>query len=183
MRLLDLKNSTVVISPEAILIPEFNSIWESDSSEDKSTALQELSYIYFICDYKSPYLASMGTERVRFAVAKDFMKDTKYKPNPKVEEAIEKYKDLQFTPSMRLLEASIKTIYNLTTYLETVDLQERDKNGRPIYKPTDVTNSLKSIGGIVESLNKVREQVEKEQTTKGTLRGQRQKGNREDPNM
>ena len=67
------------------------------------------------------------------------------------------------------------------SYLENVDLQERDKNGKPIYKPADVTNSLKSIGGIVESLNKVRQQVEREQTSKGTLRGQRQKGNREDP--
>jgi len=181
MRLLDLKNSRVVIAPEALLIPEFQKIWEKDKSEDKEKALKELSYVYFISDYKSPYLTSMGKDRVRIAVAKDFMKDSSYKPNAEIEEAIEKYKDLQITPSMRLLEASIRTVYNLTDYLENVDLQERDKGGKPIYKPTDVTNSLKSIGGIVESLNKVREQVEREQTTKGTLRGQRQKGNREDP--
>ena len=110
------------------------------------------------------------------------MKDSKYRPDPAVEEAIEKYKDLQATPSMRLLEASVRTIHNLTNYLENVDLQERDKNGKPIYKPADVTTSLKSIGGIVESLTKVRQQVEREQTSKGALRGQRQKGNREDPN-
>jgi len=182
MRLLDLKNSKVIVSPEAILIPEFKLIWERDKSKDKDTAIRELAYIYFTCDYKSPYLTSMGKERVRLAVSKDFMKDSSYKPDKEIEDAMYKYKNLQYTPSMRLLEASIATIYNLTDYLENVDLQERDKNGKPIYKPTDVTNSLKSIGGIVESLNKVREQVEREQTTKGTLRGQRQKGNREDPN-
>jgi hypothetical protein len=181
MKLLELKNSKVIIAPEALMIPEFKNLWEKDTSEDKEKALKDLSYIYFTCDYKSPYLTSMGKERVRLAVAKDFMKDSSYKPTVEIEDAMHKYKSLQFTPSMKLLEASIATIYNLTDYLENVDLQERDKNGRPIYKPTDVTNSLKSIGGIVESLNKVREQVEREQTTKGTLRGQRQKGNREDP--
>tara|TARA_R110002051_G_scaffold240975_1_gene301349 strand:+ start:1899 stop:2447 length:549 start_codon:yes stop_codon:yes gene_type:complete len=181
MKLLDMKNSVVIISPEAIVIPEFKQLWERDLSENKEKAIKELSFIYFTCDYKSPYLASMGTDRVRIVVSKDFMKDAKYKPDDAVEEAIKKYKGLQFTPSMRLLEASIATIYNLTDYLENVDLQERDKNGKPIYKPTDVTNSLKSIGGIVESLNKVRHQVEREQTAKGSLRGQRQKGNREDP--
>lgn len=182
MKLLDLKNSSVVVSPEALMVPEFKDIWEGDESESKEKALKELAYIYFTCDYKSPYLRSMGRDKVRLVVAKDFMKDSAYKPGPKIEKAIEKYKDLQTTPSMRLLEASIRTIHNLTNYLETVDLQERDKSNKPIYKPTDVTNSLKSIGGIVESLNKVQEQVEREQTTKGTLRGQRQKGNREDPN-
>ena len=46
---------------------------------------------------------------------------------------------------------------------------------------TAITNSLKSIGGIVESLHKVRAQVEKEQQQSAKLRGQRLKGNREDP--
>jgi hypothetical protein len=61
------------------------------------------------------------------------------------------------------------------------DLDERDEKNKPIYKPNDITNALKSIGGIVESLTKVREQVEKEITQQGALRGQRRKGNREDP--
>ena len=69
MKLLDLKNSRVVISPEALLIPEFQKIWEKDKSKDKEKALKELSYVYFICDYKSHYLTSMGKERVRIAVA------------------------------------------------------------------------------------------------------------------
>ena len=55
--------------------------------------------------------------------------------------------------------------------------------GKPIYKPNDVVSALSKIGSIVESLNKVREQVEKEQTRTGTLRGQRMKGNREDPKI
>ncbi len=109
------------------------------------------------------------------------MKDEDYEPDSKILAAIEKYKSLQRTPSMLLLDASLQTVHNLTDYLQNVDLQERDKNDKPIYKPSDVTNSLKSIGGIVDSLNKVRANVEKEIQEAATLRGQRKKGNREDP--
>ena len=103
MKLFDLKNSRVIISPEALLIPEFERLWRRDTSKNKEKALKELSYVYFTCDYKSPYLTSMVRDKVRLVVAKDFMKDTKSRPDPGMEEAIEKYKDLQVTASMRLL--------------------------------------------------------------------------------
>lgn len=181
MNLFDLKGLVVTAHPEALLVPEFKAIWDSDDSEDKSKALRELSFVYFMSDYKSPYVLSLTPDRLKPVVSKDFMKDEDYSPSSLVLEAIAKYKQLQKTPSMGLLEASIKTIHNLTNYLENVDLEERDSRDKPIYKPSDVTNSLKSIGGIVESLNKVRSLVEKEITQSGTLRGQRRKGNREDP--
>ena len=181
MRLFNLKERNVIISPEALLIPEFQDIWKRDKAKNKLKAMRELSYVYFICDYKSPYRASLTLNRLEATVAKDFMKDESYTPDSKISAAIDKYKELQVTPSMRLLDASLKTVHNLIDYLQNVDLQERDKNDRPIYKPSDVTNSLSKIGAIVESLSKVRESVEKEMSEQASLRGQRKKGNREDP--
>lgn len=181
MRLFDLKDRNVIVSPEALLIPEFKDIWKRDKTKDKLKAMRELSYVYFVCDYKSPYRSSFTLNRLEAMVSKDFMKDEKYTPDSKISAAIEKYKELQRTPSMLLLDASLQTVHNLIDYLQNVDLQERDKNDRPIYKPSDVTSSLKNIGGIVESLSKVRESVEKEMSEQASLRGQRKKGNREDP--
>ena len=181
MDLFDLRDFKVTISPRALLIPEFRTLWDRDKSKDKDKALQELAYVYYLSDFKSPYLLSLDMSIVSDTVAKDFMKDESYKPDQEVEEAISKYKELQITPSMRLLTASLTTVNRLTDYLEEVDLNERDDKNKPIYKPSDITNSRKSIGGIVESLTKVRDQVEKEITKSGTLRGQRRKGNREDP--
>ena len=181
MDLFDLRDFKVTISPRALLIPEFRTLWDRDNSKDKDKALQELAYVYYLSDFKSPYLLSLDISIVADTVAKDFMRDEKYEPDEEVKEAIEKYKELQITPSMRLLNASLTTVNRLTDYLEEVDLNERDDKNKPIYKPSDITNSLKSIGGIVESLTKVRNQVEKEITQAGTLRGQRRKGNREDP--
>ena len=179
--LFDLKDRKVIVSAEALLIPEFKDIYSRDKSKDKAKAIQQLSYVYFIADYKSPYVSSLSPDALKRVVGKDFMKDEGYKPDSKVSAAIDKYKGLQKTPSMLLLDASLQTVHNLTDYLQNVDLQERDKNDKPIYKPSDVTNSLSKIGAIVDSLNKVRANVEREILATAQLRGQRKKGNREDP--
>lgn len=179
--LFDLKDRKVIVSAEALLIPEFKDIYSRDKSKDKAKAIQQLSYVYFIADYKSPYVSSLSPDALKRVVGKDFMKKEDYEPDSKISAAIEKYKGLQRTPSMLLLDASLQTVHNLTDYLQNVDLQERDKHDKPIYKPSDVTNSLSKIGAIVDSLNKVRANVEREILATAQLRGQRKKGNREDP--
>jgi len=179
--LFDLKNRRVTVAPQALWIPEFKDIWEADESDNKDIAMNELAYVYYIADYKSPYLSALTPDLVAQTVAKDFMKDSNYEPNELVLKAIAKYKELKLTPSMLLLNASLKTVHNLIDYMENVDLQERDQHGKPLYKPNDVTGSLAKIGGIVDSINKVRSNVEREIMTTATLRGQRVKGNREDP--
>lgn len=181
MDLFDLQKRRVIVHTKALLVPEFKAIWDRDKKKDKEKAIQELSYVYFATDYKSPYIQSADPDLTHNIVAKDFMKDPNYKPDKAIAAAIAKYIELQQTPSMRLLKASLKTISNLTSYLETINLHDRDKNDRPVYKPADVTSALKSIGPIIESLNKVKEQVEKEVAQSATLRGRRLKGNREDP--
>tara|TARA_R100000315_G_C5233956_1_gene145060 strand:- start:611 stop:1162 length:552 start_codon:yes stop_codon:yes gene_type:complete len=179
--LFDLKDRKVTFSPQALMIPELKTIWDADKTKEKVEAVKKLSYIYFLCDYKSPYVLSVPPELVGATVARDFLKDEEYLPCPMVSAAIDKYRELQQTPSMGLLEAATITIHKLSSYLRSVDLSERDKAGKPVYKPSDVTNSLKSIGGIVESMAKVKDQIEKETVAQGKLRGQRKKGNREDP--
>lgn len=177
----DLKNRIVTVAPEGLLIPEFKLLWDRDKAKDKATALRELSYVYFLVDYKSPYRSSLTPKQLAAVVAKDFMKDEEYSPDKEVVSAMVKYADLQRTPSMLLLDASLKTVFNLIEYLENVDLQERDDKNKPIYKPNDVTTALGKIGTIVDSINKVRSNVEREITQTASLRGQRRKGNREDP--
>jgi len=181
MKLFDLKERTVIVSPEALLVPEFEKLWKKDKTKDKGVAIRQLSFIYFVCDYRSPYRSAHTINKLESIVGKDFMKDENYAPDPDMRVAMEKYRELQRTPSMSLLDAAKRTVHNLTDYLESVDLTERDKNNRPVYKPSDVTSALKAIGGIVDSLRVVTETVQKEVSESGSLRGQRKKGNREDP--
>ena len=116
MNLFDLRDFNVTISPKALMVPEFKALWDRDKSNSKGTALSELAYVYYLSDFKSPYLLSLDISIVEYTVAKDFMKDESYKPDKVIKEAINKYKSLQETPSMRLLKSSLVTVSKLTDY-------------------------------------------------------------------
>ena len=63
MRLFKEDNFNIVIDPEAKIIPEFKKIITSDKDRKKRNAHRELSYIYFMCDYRSPYSIYPKEER------------------------------------------------------------------------------------------------------------------------
>ena len=56
MKLFKYDSYKVVISEEALAIKAFRDIWEADGSEDKRLAVQELGYVYFMCDPRSDYM-------------------------------------------------------------------------------------------------------------------------------
>ena len=73
--LFDLKDRKVTFSSQALLIPELKVIWDADKTKDKSKAVTKLSYIYFLCDFKSPYVLSVPPESLKSTVGRDFMED------------------------------------------------------------------------------------------------------------
>jgi len=85
--------------------------------------------------------------------------------------AIERYKKLQETVSVRLLRSAKKAAERLATYFDRVDFEMLDKLGKPIYSARDVSSNLKEIGSIVKSLGVLEEQVKKEQASSGKVRG------------
>jgi len=171
MGLFDLRNNKIVLDPEKIAVPEFLVIWNTDKSKNKIKAEKLLTYIYFLCDYNSPYAIYPENER-EYILEKDYMID--YKKEIKktyVLDAIKKYKAFQQTTSMKLLEAAKVACNKLSDYFHQVDFKELDENGKHVYNAKDVAINLKSIGGIIESLNKTTEQVQKEITSSSKIRG------------
>ena len=45
----------IKVEPEALLLKPFKKIWSRDKSKDKNRAMQELGFIYFVCDPRSDY--------------------------------------------------------------------------------------------------------------------------------
>ena len=171
MGLFDLRNNKIILDPEKIAIPEFLVIWNADKSEDKIKAERLLTYIYFLCDYNSPYAIYPENERKNILM-EDYMKDYKKEiKKSSMINAIEKYKAFQQTTSMKLLEAAKVACNKLSDYFHGVDFKELDENGKPVYNAKDVALNLKSIGGIIESLNKTTDQVKKEITSSSKIRG------------
>lgn len=157
----NIKNTTVIVDPEYLLIPEFKTLWDQDKSKDKAKAYKELAYVYFMSDYKSPYNNYLEQER-KDIVKKDFMNDEKYQETEQVKAAIAKYESLQETPSMRMLKASRKAQEKITKYFETgvCDIDVRE-----------LMMTLASIGKSIESVDKVEEKVKKEITNAEKIRG------------
>lgn len=152
-----LQNNIVTIAPEELAVPEMRAIWDRDKSKDKGLAYKELSYIYFLCNFKSPYQSYPENKREQ-QVIHDFIRDDSWHPDEKITLAIEKYNEMQETPSMRLLRSARKTVDEISR-----DLQEMDDKSK--------TYTLANLGKIIESIDKLEEKVKKEITTESRVRG------------
>lgn len=163
MKLFDLDiNNKVTIHPEALLIQSFKVLWDRDKSKDKKEAIKELSYIYFLTDFKSPYDKYDKTEKV-YQINVEVLGNPEYTPDSKVLDAINVYKNLQQTFSMKFLESAKTAARELMRFFDTVDLSERTDKGSPIYKPADITNALSQSVKVIEALDRWTEKVQKEQ--------------------
>ena len=118
--LFDLRDGHVVLNAESLAIPIFNKVWKRDRSKVKDKATKEISYIFFMCDFNSPYMAYPNTKR-REVVLNDFMKDKDWKEDKEIEEAMKKYLEFQETHTMRLMKAAKGAVDKLTSYFENID--------------------------------------------------------------
>ena len=168
--LFDLKAGQVVLNAESLAVPIFNKIWKRDKSKAKEKANKEIAYIFFMCDFNSPYVAYPNTKR-REVIVSDFMKDSKWKEDKDILEAMEKYLEFQETHTMRLMKAAKGAADKLASYFEHVDFLEIGENGRPLYNAKDVAINLEKVGSIVESLDKLENKIKKEIKSDSRVRG------------
>jgi len=181
MELLKLnKKSEVVPNAAALTIKEFKNIWERDTTEDKRNALKELAFVFFTADFNSIYQAYPVEERDA-AIKTDIFENPEYIVDPVLTQAIKKYEELQVTPSMRLVSSARRALEEMINFLKTVNIKEKDKMGKPIYKPRDIMMAMSKTATVVDSLDKLEEKVKKELKDSGTIRGGNEKGFFEDP--
>lgn len=160
MKLFELIANNPVATVEALMIPEF-----------KKLSFKELQYCYYSADYKSIYL-SYDKETREERLKTDFIGDIKWKPTKEVLSAIEKYKELQRTPTMRFLEDNQSAMESMGKYFRNIDWDASDENGKPKYDITKVSNAVKQAGGIIDNIEKLKEKVAKEQAmTNNRARG------------
>lgn len=174
-------NDEITISPHARSIPVFEDIWKRDDTEEKITARKEFSFIYFVADFRSNLI--IYDEQNRRKEAKDtiFGEESSWEPDNTLEEAIRQYKEIQKTPSMELLESFIQATYRLKQYFDSVDFNERDKNGKPVHDVKKLMESMSKSHDLINNLTKLQEKVKQEQLEGERVRGGGTKGDFEDP--
>jgi len=170
MGLFDYAAFKVVLHPDSVILPPFIDLWDRDKTKGKLKATKELSYVYFICDFKSPYSIYGENERPA-KVQKDFIKDNSWEPDAMVKAAMVKYNEFQETYTMKFLNSARGLTEKLQQYFDEVDFHAEDEKGNPKYKATDVVRNLKEVGKIMESLNQIEEQVKKEIDKKSKIKG------------
>ena len=158
--LLHIQNNKVVPSSYALTIQEF-----------KNLNVEELSYVYFMIDHRSPFAVYEWNKReieVKFSI---FGEKSKWKPSFKVKQACEKYEKLIETSAVKLLKAAKESIVKLEKYFRDIDLTLTDDNGRPIFHAKDLINNLEKMGRVVDGLTRLEDIVKKEEQAANTNRG------------
>jgi hypothetical protein len=157
-----IRNNVPTITLEGVNIPEFKAIWMNDPSEEKILASKELAYVYHMASPKSSY-AKLSELEKEGEVRRDFIGKDDWEPSELVLQAINKFKKLNTTELMRLLDAAASVADKLADYFNGIDFEEVSMQGLPKYEAASVINSLSKLSSVVKSIRELREQVNKEQ--------------------
>lgn len=172
MRLFELVDNKVTPTPEALLIPEFKTIWDRDKTKDKDRALQELLFVYAYADTRSDYNYIKDFRRRK----EEIIKDTgvgEWVPDEAVMQACT-YVESKKTIIEKLYEQGVHAAEDVGNYLGTAEqlLKERNDKGAAVTTISQITAALKSLPSIMRDLKAAYKEVVKEQRdTEGKSKG------------
>lgn len=176
--LITIDNNVLTISPEALVITHFSKIWKRDKTKAKDRALKELAYIYHKTDYQSIYRnyhPDMREGKIRL----DIFGDNKWMPDTVIVLACDKYKQLQTTLSLELMDDVELGLTQLRSYFRKFTVSDEDDDNGVAAK--NFIANVKAMGDLVKGMKSLREEVEKELTDQMQLRGGSTIGRRELP--
>ena len=158
--LLHVQDNKVIPSSYALTIREF-----------KNLNIEELAYIYFMIDHRSPFAVYEWEQRNIEVKNSIFGEKNKWTPSAKVLGACDRYEKLIETSAVRLLKAAKESVVKLEKYFRDIDLTLVDDNGRPIFHAKDLINNLEKMGKVVDGLTRLEDIVKKEEQASNTNRG------------
>lgn len=189
MRLFREENFQVIIDPEIRLIPEFKRIITRDRDRQKRDAFKELSYVYFVYDYRSPYaIYPEGERKVR--VRKDVQLPDGWMADKEMQEAIAKYQSLLDTPTIKSLTAiregllsSAKAIDALRlridqalAMIDSDDEEEQVDISTVVRSVTQLLELSEKIPKAITTISDLEDKVKKEQSNDTRIKGGGTKG-------
>ena len=174
--LLEFNNNVLTINPEAVMIHEFLVIWDRDKSKDKEKAKKELAYVYHSTDFQSIY-RNFHVDTREPKIRLDVFGNREWQPDMSILQAQIKYKELQTTLSMELLNDAEIGLQKLRDYFRNINFDE-DEEGK---SAKNFIANIKQLGDVVKGMKSLREEVEKELVDQMQLRGGATIGKRELP--
>jgi hypothetical protein len=169
----------IKVEPEALLLKPFKKIWNRDRSKDKNRAMQELGFIYFVCDPRSDYqyLVDLDTRMESVKQGEGLPND--WTPDQTVKEAMEFYSSFKPTSAL-LLEDTRVAVDKLREHLKNMDFNEVDDKGKPKYTLNTITSTIKQIPELIKGLDEAEKAVTSDIREMSKARGNHEKAIMED---
>ena len=179
MRLLKYEGYKVTIAPETLTLVPFKKIWNRDRTASKDRALSEISYIYFMIDPRSDYQYLVDEDERSKAIIEDTGMPSNWKPDKLMKEAMELYGKFKPTAAL-LLEDTRYAVEKLRKLLRSIDLEEKDDKGKPVYTLNTITATIKQVPSLAKDLDEAEKALANEMRNSGKMRGQGEKTIMED---
>lgn len=180
----NMKMKVVINQPDILLITEFKDLLDNErnitktdkTGEKRSRAFRELQYIYLAIDWRSPYKEFTERERHECALKDAEISNEEFEDNI-FRTACRKYKKMQETSKIGgLLQSQLSLVERMKIYYDTLDFEERDINGKPIFKMKDIQGEMGGMGKTIEGIHALMELYKKEQEQESSLRGDHEAG-------
>lgn len=144
----------------------YKALWNQGKGYDKEWAKRDIMYVWYVTsrEQDNPYRNLPFEERKKEA-RKDCDFPVTWEFHPGIDHAIERLKMLNQTIEERLLDAAIESGEELIRYFNRAagGGTQRDSNGNilPTVNPSQLMKDLKEVGGVIKSLQSLREQAAK----------------------
>ena len=180
MALFSLDNYKLVISEEAYLIKPFRDIIRRDKDRNKSKAIAELGYIFFMVDPRSTYAYITDVEKKSEAIKEAVGLSKKWKPDSVVIQGLKIYEIASETTAGLMLKDFRTSVDKVRAFLTTFSLEAKDKFGKPLYPVTTIVNALKQIPILVKQIIETEKMLIQELASSGSMRADKIKKLAED---
>lgn len=171
MRLLKYEGYNLTFEPEILTLKAFKRLHTRDRTKDKSKFLQELGYIYFMCDPRSDYQYITDEEERSKAIIEGEGLPNTWKVDPLLKDAIDYYSSFKPTSAL-LLEDTRVAVDKLRKLLREIDLSQVDDKGKPVYTLSSITSTIKQVPTLVKELDEAEKTLNSELNSIGRMRGQ-----------
>jgi hypothetical protein len=181
--LLSIVEDELVINPHFISIAVINNIWKRDHGSSqrnqttgknervKHTARKELSWIWYMENWKSPYQSYTNVDKRATVVKERLGLSEDWKEDNALMEARVWYATEQMESNDKLqdLQAARKANGAVREFLNTINLVGAEniaRNGAPLFKPKDISTSIKELAVTQKSIDELEDAVRKAKGTK-----------------
>lgn len=170
MKLLTFENYEVKPAPEALLVRPIRKLYNQDRSKNKEHFMQQMSYLYFMCDPRSTYAYMIDEEEREKSILEQEGLPEDFKPSSTLVEAMQIYAKHTETSSSRLLTSIRVAIDALVEEMNDAKelLGERTDKGARVTKTNDLITSINNVMKMIPQLQDLEKKVAAEISEKET---------------